>query len=244
MRLARRYIPLAGLALALGLAGCASGPGSGTSTSTPTPSPTVTPVCPVGDWRSTQVAASASGGGAALTVQGGSGVTLAVAPDGAVRADFSSMQPITFTAQVAVVQANGEFTYAGPITGGINLAGGASASASASSSASPGAGASGTATPSPGATGGTGTGRPWEPVGTANVADLRVTIKITAPASVTIADNVKVSEITSAQTTQIGNAIDLQPLLRPGTYDCAGEQLAITLSGGQAPPVTWTFARA
>jgi hypothetical protein len=236
MRLARRYIPLAGLALALGLAGCASGPGSGTSTSTPTPSPTVTPACPIGDWRSTQVAASASGGGAALTVQGGSGVTLAVAPDGAVRADFSSMQPITFTAQVAGVQANGEFTYAGPITGGINLAGGASASASA--------GASGTATPSPGATGGTGTGQPWEPVGTANVADLHVTIKITAPASATIADNVKVSDITNAQTTQVGNAIDLQPLLRSGTYDCAGEQLTITLSGGQAPPVTWTFARA
>lgn len=242
MRLVRRYIPLAGLALALGLAGCASGAGSGTPTSTPTPSPTVTPACPIGDWRSTQVAASAGGGAATLNVQGGSGVTLAVAPDGVVRADFSSMQPITFTAQVAGAQATGEFTYAGPITGAINLAGGASATPSAA--ASPASASPGTATPSPAATGGTGTGQPWEPVGTANVADLRVTVKITAPATATIADNVKVSEITNVQNTQVGNAIDLQPLLRPGTYTCAGEQLTITLSGGQAPSVMWTFARA
>ena len=64
-----------------------------------------------------------------------------------------------------------------------------------------------------------------------------------APVAATLADNVKVSDITGAQTSQVGNAVDLQPLLRPGQYTCGGEQLTVTLSGGTAPPVTWTFAR-
>jgi hypothetical protein len=245
MRPARRYIPLAALAIGLaGLAGCAGTPG--TTTPTPTPSPTVTPECPVGDWRSTQIAASGGAVGVTMTLQGGGGVTMAVAADGAARADFTSMQPITFTAQVAGVEAKGELTYTGPVTGTVNVAG-AGASASPGTSPSPTGDASAsptTATPSPGATGGTGTGQRWEPVGQVNVADLRVTVKVTSPVAATVADNVSVSEITNAQTTQVGNAIDVQPLLRPGTYTCAGDQLTITYSDAGAPPVTWTFARA
>jgi hypothetical protein len=252
MRPAFRYIPPVLAALTLALAACTTG--GGTSTPTPTPSPTVAAACPYGDWSSTQVAASGSAVGVTLTMQGGSGVTLTVAPDGAANADFTAMQPITFTAQVANTEAKGEFRYLGPISGMLNLtgSGGATpspggATATLSPSPSPGSAPSpspGSASPTAGPTGGTGTSGPWQPVGQVNFADLRATIKVTAPVSATIADNVKLSEITGAQTTQVGNAVDLQPLLRAGQYTCSGDQLTVVLSGGTAPTVTWTFARA
>jgi hypothetical protein len=239
-------------ALALALTACTTGGGTGTST--PTPSPTVaTAVCPYGDWRSTQVTASGSAVGVTLALQGGSGVTMTVAQDGATNADFTAMQPITFTAQVVNTEARGEFRYLGPISGMMNVAGTGGAStatpggATASPSASPGSTPSpspGTATPTAGPTGGTGTTGPWQPVGQINFADLRATIKVTAPVSATIADNVKLSEITGNQTTQVGNAVDLQPLLRAGQYTCSGDQLTVVLSSGNTPTVTWTFARA
>jgi hypothetical protein len=246
MKPAFRYIPPVLVALALALTACTSG--GGTATPTPTPSPTVAAACPYGDWNSTQVAATGSAVGVTLSLQGGSGVTMTVAQDGATNADFTAMQPITFTAQVANTEAKGEFRYSGPITGMLDFTGsgtgataspGATATATASPSASPDA-----ATPTPGPTGGTGTTGAWQPAGQVNFADLRATIKVTAPVSATIADNVKLSELTGNQTTQVGNAIDLQPLLRAGQYTCSGEQLTVVLSGGNTPTVTWTFARA
>jgi hypothetical protein len=256
MRRASRYIPPVLGALALALTACTTGGGTGTST--PTPSPTVAVACPYGDWSSTQVAATGSAVGITLSLQGGSGVTMTVAQDGATNADFTPMQPITFTAQVANTEARGEFRYLGPVSGMMNVAGTGGAgtgSATSSPSASPGSGASpspgsvpsespGSATPTAGPTGGTGTSGPWQPVGQINFADLRATIKVTAPVSATIADNVKLSELTGNQTTQVGNAIDLQPLLRAGQYTCSGDQLTVVLSAGTAPTVTWTFARA
>jgi hypothetical protein len=209
-------------ALALALTACTSGGGTGTTT--PTPSPTVAAACPYGDWHSTQVTASGDAAGATFSLQGGSDVTLALAPDGAVNADFTPMQPITFTAQVAATEARGEFRYIGPVTGILNV-----------TSSNPA-----TATP----TGGTGTTGPWQPVGQVNFADLRATVKVTAPVNAMIADNVKLGDITGNQSTQIGNAVDLQPLLRAGQYTCNGDQLTVALSSGTAPTVTWTFARA
>jgi hypothetical protein len=252
MRPALRYIPPVLGVLALGLAACTTTGGTGTPT--PTPSPTVAAACPYGDWRSTQVAASGSAVGITLTLQGGSGVTLTLAQDGAANADFTAMQPITFTAQVANTEAKGEFRYLGPISGMMNVTGSSAgtatpggASATTSPSAGPGSAPSaspGSATPTAGPTGGTGASGPWQPVGEINFADLRATIKVTAPVNATIADNVKLSEITGNQTTQVGNAVDLQPLLRAGQYTCSGDQLTVALSGGTAPTVTWTFARA
>jgi len=247
MRSAWKYIPVALAALTVGLAGCASGPGTGTAT--PTPSPTA-PVCPFGDWRSTQVASTGGAAGVTVTLSGGGGATLIVASDGAAKADFTAMQPITFAVALGATQAKGEFRYSGPISGKLDFSG-ASASASpaqtspgaatTTSGATPSAGASASATP--GASGGTGTTGAWQPVGDVNVAELRATIKLTEPVNTTIVDNVKISDGTGGQTTQVGNAIDLQPLLRPGTYTCAGDQLTVNLSSGTTPPVTWTFAR-
>jgi hypothetical protein len=241
MRRAFRYVPATLAALALGLAGCASGGGG--ATATPTPSPTPAAACPYGDWRSTQVTASGGAAGITLTLQGGDGVTMSVAQGGAVTADFTAMQPITFTGQAAGVEVRGEFSYRGPLSGTLDLTG----TTGSPSTASPGGAASATATPVPSATasaGPTGTGSPWQPSGQVTMTDLTVTVKVTAPVTATIADNVKVSEITGAQTSQVGNAVDLQPLLRPGQFTCAGDQLTVALSGGTAPPVTWTFARA
>jgi hypothetical protein len=232
-------------ALTIALTACTSEGGTGTAT--PTPSPTVAVACPYGDWRSTQVAASGSVGGANFSLQGGSDVTLTLAQDGAAKADFTAMQPITFMAQVASTQATGEFRYSGPISAMMNVSGSAPATTSpaGTASATPDSTTTATASPAAGPTGGTGTTGPWQPMGEVNFADLRATIRVTAPVAATIADNVKLSEITGNQTTQVGNAIDLQPLLRSGQYTCSGEQLTIELSAGTAAPaVTWTFARA
>jgi len=240
MKSASRFalaIPALGL-LAAGIAGCTSGTGTGQATPTPTPT-TAAAVCPVGDWRSTQVASSASTGGVTVTLQGGSGVSLKVADGGTVNADFTGMQPIGFTGQVAGQEATGEFSYSGPISGMVSLG----AAASPTASASPAASASPSASPSP-AGSGAATGGSWTPAGQVTWGDLLITIRVTKPISATVVDNVKVSDVTGAQTTQAGGAIDLQPLLRPGQYSCQGDNLVINLSAGPGPGMTWTFARA
>ena len=248
MRRVWGFAPPAAAVLIFGLFGCTNEPG--TTQPTPTPTPTAA-VCPAGDWRSTQTAASGSVAGATVTLQGGSGVKLTVAAGGAVNADFTGMQPITFTAQVTGQQVTGEIIYQGPVSGTVNLTGTATTpspgtatptgAATATTSATPGAAGTSPATASPGTGGASG---PWQPVGQVVWGDLALTIRVTAPLSATIVDNVKVSDVTGAQTTQVGNAVDLQPLLREGVYRCEGSNLIITPSSGAAPAVTWTFERA
>jgi hypothetical protein len=241
MRSALRYIPAAFAIVALGLAGCASG-GTTSPTATPTPTPT-TPACPFGDWQSTQVTASAATGGATLTLQGGSGVALTVGQDGAVQADFTGMQPIAFTGQAGGVQATGELTYSGPIRGSVPLGSGSTTASPSGTSTGTGSTPATSPSTSAGAAGAAG-GSPWQPSGPVDVENLMVTVKLTAPLAATVLNNVKVSDVTGAQTTQIGSAVDLQPLLRSGQYRCDGANLVIDLStAASAPPVTWTFAR-
>jgi hypothetical protein len=251
MRRAWAYATLTTAALGLALAGCASGGGAAQPTPTPTPTPAA--ACPAGDWRSSGVSASAATGGATLALQGGSGVSLTVGADGAVQADFAGMQPIAFTGQVAGAQVTGELVYQGPTSGTVRLDGaGATASPEApagpDATATPGTtGPATTGTPTPGGAtstpaAGAGASGPWSPSGPVTWGDLRITVRLTAPVNVTIVDNVKVSDVTRDQTTQAGDAVDLQPLLREGQYRCEGENLIITLSGG--PGITWTFARA
>jgi len=68
---------------------------------------------------------------------------------------------------------------------------------------------------------------------------------VTKPLAATVADHVKLSDITNGQTAQAGNVVDLQPLLRPGTYRCDGSaNLTITPSTSDGgPSLVWTFAR-
>ena len=74
--------------------------------------------------------------------------------------------------------------------------------------------------------------------------DLRLTIRLTEPVAITIVDNLAISQITGDQTTRVGNAVDLQPLLREGTYRCDGNDTLIVTSRSGGPNVTWTMQRA
>ena len=76
-----------------------------------------------------------------------------------------------------------------------------------------------------------------------NWADLAVTVRLTSPASVTVVDNVKLADVTNSQVTQAGGVIDVQPLLREGTYQCRGEDTLIITPEGAGPTVVWTFVR-
>lgn len=260
----RRNVLAAGAILILGVAACNTNDRNGGGTQ---PTPTPVAQCPVGDWRSTQVAASASVVGVTITAQGGSGVKMTIAADGAVHADVTGMQPIGFSAQAAAAQVKGEFLYQGSIDGKVNLSG---ATATTSGGPTPGTASptpgvttsttSPAATPtpamtgaSPGATTSPGSSGVWQPVGEVKWGDLRLTVRVTEPMRVTVIDNVRISDVTGAQTSQAGNAVDIQPLLRPGQYRCDGnDTLVITPSGGTpsggtpsgGPTITWTFQRA
>ena len=239
-----RRIPLvlAGLFL-VGTAAC---------TGSPTPSPTATPTtppvpaCPVGSWTSTGATANAPAG-VTITFNGGSGVKLTVGDDGKVKADFSGMKPVTFAAQIATAQVTGEIAYGGTTDGTVDLKATAPVS---SSTASPLASGGSTSTASPatsaaGSTAGSGKSGAWHPTGTVNVADLRITAKVTAPVAATILNNAKVSDVTGAQTAQFGNAVDLQPLLREGTYQCGSDNKTLTITtSGTNPTVVWSMSRA
>src|SRR5262245_40344766 len=120
----------AGAILMLGGAACNSTGGLGGST----PTPTKVAQCPIGNWRSTQVEASASAAGAAVTAQGGSGVKMTIDEDGAVHANFSGMQPIDIAAQAGGVQVKGDIRYGNTVDGKVDLSGTATATGSASSS--------------------------------------------------------------------------------------------------------------
>jgi hypothetical protein len=70
-----------------------------------------------------------------------------------------------------------------------------------------------------------------------------VTVRLTSPAFITVVDNVKLADVTNSQVTQAGGVIDLQPLLRDGTYRCQGEDTLVVTPDGSGPTVVWTFAR-
>jgi hypothetical protein len=237
----RALIPALLLVGAAGLAGCTTAPGTVSPTPTPTTtSPAVT--CPAGNWRSTGVAATTNVGTVPVTVTGGADVKTTIGADGAVTADFTGMKPVVYTATVAGSEVTGEFTYQGSISGNVALSGSASAtSTGAPSTITSTATTSATASPS----GSAGAGLPWRPTGQVNFGDLKLTAKLTKPVALTVIDNVKLTDVTGAQTTQIGNVIDLQPLLRAGQYGCTGnDTLIITPSAsGGGPTVAWTFAR-
>src|SRR3954469_627109 len=107
-------LAVAGAGLALGLTACTA---TGTTSATPSGSPASTPSaatsgtasggslagsCVAGNWRGAGMNTSFdAGSGAKGTATGGSGVEVAIAPDGKTVIDFSRMQPINFQADVA-----------------------------------------------------------------------------------------------------------------------------------------------
>jgi hypothetical protein len=247
MTIVRRVpLVLAGLLLA-GTAACTTTPGT---TPGQTPTPTPIPPCPVGSWRSTGVTTAATG--VPVTVGGGSAVLVTIGNDGKVKADFSGMQPVTFSAQIATAQLRGEVTYKGSTDGTLDLnapapttsstTGQPTASLPASASASASGGSAATTPTSPAPASGKSGG--WHPTGTVNVAGLTITVKLTQPVATTVLNDVKVTDVTGSQTTQVAGAVDLQPLLRDGTFRCGGETTLVITTSGTAPALVWSLTRA
>jgi len=191
------------------------------------------------------VSSTATVAGASLTLDGGSGVKVTIGPDGAVKADFTGMQPAVFTTMVGTTQVKGDIAYQGSEDGKVDLsATGSSATTPATTATAQPGGATGTPTAGSGATSGNGASGSWQPSGQVNSGDLKITVRLTAPLPTTLVNNVKVSEV-GGQTAQAGAAIDLQPLLRAGTFQCDGQtNLVITTSSGGGPSITWKLTRA
>lgn len=194
-------------ALGLGLAGCEAGT---SADPTPSDSPTATPTgsaapvngaaaqCMVGDWRSTGATGSARTGGASADLSGGSGVAVTIQPDGAVTLDFSGMQPVDFTAQVAGTEVSGDFVYGGRATGTIRTEGGAATE---------------------------GAVRPVPPI---EWGEVRVTVDLTAPVKARPFDDVRLGDYVGDGVGQTGDVVDVHPFLGEGDYRCQGDTLVIT----------------
>jgi hypothetical protein len=239
----RTVLPALALLALGGVAACTTGPGS--PSATPTPTAAANPPCPVGSWRSTGVTANANVIGTTITFDGGADVKTTIGADGAVNADFTGMKPVNFNATLSGSQIGGEITYAGPVTGKVALSGSSATTSSAPATATTSASTTAsTASAAPSGSASAG-GSPWTPVGPVNFNDLKLTVKLTKPVPLTVVDNVKLGDVNTSQTAQAGNVIDLQPLLRNGTYRCNGnDTLIITPTSGSGPTVVWTFARA
>jgi hypothetical protein len=215
---------LAIAALGLAVAGCTDGsittgptPGVGGTATASAPAPSVTggPVasCVTGDWRTTAASGEASAGSAAARIDGGSGIAFEVGPDGATTVNFTGMQPATFTVAVAGTDVSGSFVYAGTVAGTIQTGGGTAAT-------------SGT----------------WEPVGTVDWGETRLTVDLTKPVQVRPLDNARIGDYVGDGANQTGNVVDVDPLLGTGTYECQGDTLVLAPDSDSG--ITWTLARA
>jgi hypothetical protein len=179
---------------------------------------------------------------------------MSVEPTGAVHVQFGEMAPITYQAEAIGATVRGEILYRGSISGDLDLdavapsksdpgatTGAASGSASVDSvSRPPAAGSSPSVGQPVDPTGYTGA---WQPTGEVTWGDLRLTVRVVEPFAATVIDDLRVGDVTGDQTTKVGNAVDLQPLLRPGTYRCDyNDRLMVRPSRGD-PAIVWMFQR-
>jgi hypothetical protein len=218
----RTALLTAGLLLAV--TACTDSNGSGGTAANPAPSatgPTSTsgtkggppPTCVVGQWNASGVAAQGSSGNASGSISGGKGTTMTVAADGGTKIDFTGSQPLDFTGQVAGHTVRGTAAYDGAVRGTVLF----------------------------GVPDSTGKGT-WTPAGQVIWDNLKATVKLTEPISITLLDNARVSDFTGDKSTQAGGAVDVQPVLRAGSYTCAGDTLRVhTEQNG--PQMEWTFTR-
>lgn len=230
MRITKLAVVAAGLTL--GLAACSSSGSNGSATPGPSGSSSgsstgaasgntvnganggVASSCVVGSWRTTGTNSTVDAGGAHGTVTGGSGVLLKIDHDGKSVLDFASMQPITFTTAVNGTEIKGSFVYGGKATGQLQVNDGM-------------------------ATKGT-----WKPVGTADWRDMDVTVDLASPVQSRIVDKVKIADFATAGTDQTGGTVDIQPILREGTYECTASTLTVGPPPGVTGAGTWSLTRA
>ncbi|MEV0127493.1 hypothetical protein AB0H83_03370 [Dactylosporangium sp. NPDC050688] len=92
------------------------------------------------------------------------------------------------------------------------------------------------------ATAATGT---WEPTGTVDFSTLTVTVDLTSPAAVRVADKSSIADFAGTGTADTGGAVDAQPVLKKSSYDCSGgTTLKLGPPQGGPDTGTWTFTKA
>jgi hypothetical protein len=216
----RTAVLTAGLLLAV--TACTDSNGSSGTAGSPAPSAPATtgttggppPKCVVGQWNASGVEARGSSGNVSGSITGGKGTTMTVDADGGTKIDFTGSQPLDFTAQLAGRTIRGQAAYNGAVRGTVLFGSQDSA--------------------------GKGT---WTPSGQVIWDDLKATVKLTEPISVTLLDNARISDFTGDKSTQAGGAVDVQPVLRAGSYTCAGNTLLVRTEKN-GPEMEWTFTRA
>jgi hypothetical protein len=212
----RTAVVLAGLLLAV--TACTDNNGSSGIAGSPAPSATGAtggppPKCVVGQWNASGVEAQGSSGNASGSISGGAGTTMTIDAGGGTKINFTGSRPLDFTAQVAGRTIRGQAAYDGAVRGTMLF--GIQDSA------------------------GKGT---WTPSGEVIWDDLRATVKLSEPISVTLLDNARISDFTGDKSTQAGGAVDVQPVLRAGSYTCAGDTLRVRTEQS-GPQMEWSFTR-
>jgi hypothetical protein len=84
----------------------------------------------------------------------------------------------------------------------------------------------------------------FAPVGTTDFKTLTVSVKITAPTQMTIADKVPLAQYAGTDQASTGNAVDAQPILRRGTFTCSGGELRLGAAEATAGQLIWKFTKA
>jgi hypothetical protein len=85
----------------------------------------------------------------------------------------------------------------------------------------------------------------WEPVGNVDFGKVTVTVDLTSPTTARVADKVALAQFVGTNAANAGNAVDAQPILRKGTYDCSsGSTLKLGPPAGTTGVGTWTLEKA
>jgi hypothetical protein len=166
--------------------------------------------CAVGEWETTEITGSATGMAGSGTVTGGAGATVKVGANGITEIDFTNMKPASFKATALNTAIEGTFVYAGTTSGQIRT---------------------GDATSQSGT---------WEPVGTIDWTNVKVTVDLTKPASLKLLDNVGISTYTGDKAAQSGGVVDVDPILGKAKYQCMGDTM--TLSPVDGNGLTWELS--
>lgn len=179
---------------------------------TPAPPAGAVADCVVGDWRSTEVDGQVGDDVGRAELGGGAGVMLAVAADGASRLDFTGMDPVTLSGEVAGAELAGQLSYSGQATGTIRT--------------------------DTGVTSGS-----WEPEGEVDWSAVRLTLDLTSPIEGRPLDNVPLGEALERLDEATGEAVDVDPLLREGSFRCEQDLLVLSPTEG-TDGMSWTLRRA
>jgi hypothetical protein len=214
------------LGMVLGMAGAACGDTDDPTSAAPRPAPTpsvpaaptasVQPAdvaCVTGSWRVTGVRASGAFGTTSSRVAGGTGAVMTVNGDGVTAVDFTRSEPVTFSGALGDAELSGQIQYAGSLRGAVRFE------------------------PPSGDEPGT-----WQPQTGTGDNKLRATVKLSEPVDVTLLDDARVGELTGTDLPQTGDALDVLPILRGGTYRCTADDLQVQ-TRHNGPTMTWLFSR-